>query len=52
MEELIKKHEPKQECRHPEHEPATLKHREPGLYRHTCPNCRKKTEFEVPLITC
>jgi hypothetical protein len=52
MEEQIKKYTKLNGCHHPEHNPATMKYREPGLYRHTCPACGVKTEFEVPLVTC
>lgn len=53
MEEQIMKYTyPLHQCNHPEHDPATLKYREPGLYRHTCPACGVRKEFEVPLVTC
>ena len=50
MEEQIKKHED-DSCRHTEHNPATLKYREAGLYKHTCPACGEVQMFEIPLIT-
>lgn len=52
MEQIIKKYEPKESCIHPEHEPATMKYREPGVYRHTCPGCGNVQVFDVPLVTC
>lgn len=37
-------------CRHPEHDPASHKVREPGTYEHTCPACGKTITFNVPLV--
>lgn len=39
-------------CFHPEHRPAGMLVREPGVYEHTCPGCGAKTVFTVPLVTC
>ena len=50
MEEQIEKFKDTR-CKHPEHSPASLKHREPGRYKHTCPSCGEQEIFEVPLIT-
>lgn len=34
-------------CYHPEHNPPTMIVLEPGVYRHTCPQCGHVTEFSV-----
>ena len=52
MKNEIKIAEPKEQCLHPEHEPAKNIVRTPGTYQHTCPGCGKVEVFEVPLITC
>ncbi len=38
------------QCRHPEHEPPSMRVYEPGTYEYTCPHCGKKTVFTVPGI--
>lgn len=50
MERLIEKYTDTT-CRHPEHNPATMIVRKPGMYEHECPRCGEKQQFEVPLIT-
>ena len=37
-------------CFHPEHNPPAHIVLEPGVWRHTCPCCGKKTEFVVQAI--
>lgn len=39
---------PIKECRDPEHNPATMIVREPGIYEHKCPKCGAKQTFIVP----
>jgi len=34
-------------CRHPDHDPATMIVREPGIYEHTCPACGQRQTFLV-----
>ena len=34
-------------CRHPDHEPAKMVVRPPGLYEHSCPGCGALTYFTV-----
>jgi hypothetical protein len=34
-------------CRDPEHEPANMIVREPGVYEHECPSCGRKFTFIV-----
>jgi len=43
--------QPKKPCLHPQHQPATMKYREAGTYKHICPSCFEEIVFEVPLIT-
>lgn len=50
VERQIEKYEDKS-CRHPEHNPASMKYREAGKYEHTCPACGEVQVFEVPLVT-
>ena len=39
-------------CLHPEHNPPTHIHLEPGVYEYVCPACGRTTTFSVPSITC
>lgn len=39
--------EPPRPCSHPEHNPAGMVVREPGIYEHTCPGCGQKQIFTV-----
>lgn len=50
MEIQIEKYEDKS-CKHPEHNPASMKVREAGRYKHTCPSCGQEQVFEVPFVT-
>lgn len=34
-------------CKHPEHAPASMIVREPGVYEHTCPGCQQVTRFTI-----
>ena len=40
----------KKVCRHPEHNPPTMKVFEPGVYEHECPACGNKQIITVPLV--
>jgi len=46
----VKISEPEKHCLSSEHEPATMKYRKPGVYKHTCPDCGEETIFTVPQI--
>jgi hypothetical protein len=35
-------------CPDPEHEPARMVYRAPGVYSHYCPTCGESVEFEIP----
>lgn len=35
-------------CKDPEHNPATMILRKPGIYEHECPSCHEKQVFTVP----
>jgi hypothetical protein len=35
-------------CRDPDHRPATMVVRPPGIYEHTCPSCGQSFTFVVP----
>ncbi len=39
---------PPQPCQDPEHNPAGMIVREPGMYEHVCPQCGNKQIFTVP----
>lgn len=34
-------------CRHPDHNPPTMRLFKPGTYQHTCAGCGKKIVFHV-----
>lgn len=34
-------------CIHPDHKPASMKVRPPGVYTHTCPACGQESIFRV-----
>lgn len=38
---------PPRPCQHPEHNPPGMCVFEPGVYEHTCPECKKKKIFTV-----
>lgn len=42
----------KEICLDPGHDPPKHIVLEPGIYKHTCPNCGHSITFKVPLITC
>ena len=36
-------------CFHREHNPPNMIVLQPGVYKHECPGCKKKTTFVVPV---
>lgn len=47
QEKWQKKAIPKKRCNSREHTPGRNKHRAPGIYEHTCPECGETTRFIV-----
>ncbi len=41
---------PSRPCQDPEHNPAGMVVREPGMYEHICPTCGNKQIFTVPTM--